>query len=215
MYNLYLKIHNITGMKYLGYTKRKDYDVYKGSGLYWKRHLKIHGYDVTTKLLGSYSSLEELKENGIKFSKKWNIIENKEFANLKSEEGVSGVYSKESRLKMSESAKKRGAPVGAWTSQQVSEMNKRTWKDPSIRNKRAKSISKALTGKKYGPRSQEFKDHMSKLLSGRSYGKGIKHNLKEKTCPHCSKIGKGPNMSRYHFDNCKVKIIPSEKYKNG
>jgi len=25
------------------------------------------------------------------------------------------------------------------------------------------------------------------------------------TCPHCSKIGSGGNMKRYHFDNCKFK----------
>jgi hypothetical protein len=33
--------------------------------------------------------------------------------------------------------------------------------------------------------------------------KGKKHNLKTKTCPHCSLTGAGPNMTRYHFDNCK------------
>ena len=27
----------------------------------------------------------------------------------------------------------------------------------------------------------------------------------EKVCPHCNKIGRGPNMTRYHFDNCKFK----------
>ena len=27
----------------------------------------------------------------------------------------------------------------------------------------------------------------------------------EKTCPHCNKTGKGPNMTRYHFENCKKK----------
>lgn len=26
-------------------------------------------------------------------------------------------------------------------------------------------------------------------------------------CPHCAKEGKGPQMKRYHFDNCKNKII--------
>lgn len=35
--------------------------------------------------------------------------------------------------------------------------------------------------------------------------KGKKHTLKEIQCPKCSKIGRGPNMSRYHFNNCKVK----------
>lgn len=29
----------------------------------------------------------------------------------------------------------------------------------------------------------------------------------EMVCPHCSKIGKGPNMKRYHFDNCKQKPV--------
>jgi hypothetical protein len=33
--------------------------------------------------------------------------------------------------------------------------------------------------------------------------RGKKKNLIIVTCPHCNKSGKGPNMSRYHFDNCK------------
>lgn len=32
---------------------------------------------------------------------------------------------------------------------------------------------------------------------------------KEKTCPHCNLVGKGPNMARYHFNNCK------KRYDNG
>ena len=27
----------------------------------------------------------------------------------------------------------------------------------------------------------------------------------ESTCPHCGKVGKGPSMKRWHFDNCKSK----------
>ena len=38
-------------------------------------------------------------------------------------------------------------------------------------------------------------------------GKNWKHSKKreytEVTCPYCGKIGKGPNMNRYHFANCK------------
>ena len=34
---------------------------------------------------------------------------------------------------------------------------------------------------------------------------GIKHNLKSVECPHCKKVGAGPNMTRYHFDKCKFK----------
>lgn len=33
---------------------------------------------------------------------------------------------------------------------------------------------------------------------------GIPHKLLQVTCPHCNLIGKGPNMTRYHFDKCKI-----------
>ena len=31
----------------------------------------------------------------------------------------------------------------------------------------------------------------------------LKALTKEYTCPHCNKVGKGSNMKRYHFNNCK------------
>jgi hypothetical protein len=34
--------------------------------------------------------------------------------------------------------------------------------------------------------------------------KGPNHiNKRVRTCPHCGLTGKGPNMSRYHFDKCR------------
>jgi len=39
MVYLYVKIHNVTKLKYFGKTTKNPYN-YKGSGLYWKRHLK-------------------------------------------------------------------------------------------------------------------------------------------------------------------------------
>jgi len=203
MYKLYLKEHNKTGLKYLGYTKKEDAHKYTGSGVHWKRHIAKHGYDVTTTVLFETECKNELKEKGIQLSQKYGVIDNPEFANLKTEEGVSGEYGQIARKKMSESAKKRGAPVGAFTSEKVAELNRKTWQDPEIRKKRSEGISKALKGKKRAPRSEEFKRLMSEKLKGRSYGKGLKHNLKAVTCPHCNKEGKGPNMTRYHFDNCK------------
>jgi hypothetical protein len=40
------------------------------------------------------------------------------------------------------------------------------------------------------------------VVGGRT---GVKKVQIERECPHCGKQGKGPNMSRYHFDNCKHK----------
>lgn len=204
MYTLYLKEHKITGLKYLGYTKKEDVNSYTGSGVYWVKHIKKHGYFVDTTILGKYSNDEDLKFFGKHYSDLWNVKDSIEFANLKTEEGVSGNYSLETRNKMSISARKRGTPKTAWNSEDVSKLNIITWKDPIIRQKRIDGIKKSLTGVKRKPRSNEFKQHMKNILTGRSYGYGIKHTLLEVVCPHCSKVGAGPNMTRYHFTNCKV-----------
>lgn len=44
---------------------------------------------------------------------------------------------------------------------------------------------------------------LKKKLSASQLGK--KHSLKQAVCPHCGKLGSGPNMTRYHFSNCKAK----------
>jgi len=51
------------------------------------------------------------------------------------------------------------------------------------------------------PETEEHKKHVSESLIGKS------HNLREVICPHCNLKGKGGNMTRYHFDNCKFKKI--------
>lgn len=82
---LYIKTHNITGLKYFGKTTNKDPYKYKGSGTYWKRHLEKHGCDVNTEILGYYINEKECKSNSLKFSKENNIVDSKEWANLKVE----------------------------------------------------------------------------------------------------------------------------------
>lgn len=54
----------------------------------------------------------------------------------------------------------------------------------------------------------------SRLKQGESR-KGItfKRNNPELVCPKCGKEGKGPNMGRYHFDNCGVKRTGEIKHK--
>ena len=89
-YYLYLKIHQITKLKYLGFTKSTDPLKYRGSGLYWLRHLKTHGNFVDTQILLEYYSLEEIKEQGLYYSTLWNVTDSEEFANLKPETGQGG-----------------------------------------------------------------------------------------------------------------------------
>lgn len=93
IYYLYVKTHNKTGLKYLGYTGKKDPYKYKGSGDYWTKHINKHGYDVTTEILKECSTKQEIKEWGLYYSSLWNVVEsrdksgNKMWANLKPENG--------------------------------------------------------------------------------------------------------------------------------
>jgi group I intron endonuclease len=89
MLYLYLKTHNKTGLKYLGKTTQDPFK-YKGSGKYWKRHIKKHGKDISTNILLATESKQELIETGIYFSRLWNVVKSPEFANLKEENGDGG-----------------------------------------------------------------------------------------------------------------------------
>lgn len=83
MYRLLLKMHNSTGMKYLCVTRKDDYEKYRGSGVYWLKHLKKHGYNFSTIVL---HESEERDRNFIDLclstSKQLNIVESNEYANL-------------------------------------------------------------------------------------------------------------------------------------
>jgi len=84
---LYIKKHNVTGLKYFGKTVR-DSLKYKGSGQYWLTHLKQHGNDVTTEWCKLFHNEKELVEYAINFSNTHNIVESKDWANLIVENGI-------------------------------------------------------------------------------------------------------------------------------
>ena len=86
---LYIKQHNETGLKYFGKTTRNPF-TYEGSGLYWKKHLKKHGNDVTTTWVQAFDNIEKLNEYAIRFSEENDIVEAKDWANLKIENGLDG-----------------------------------------------------------------------------------------------------------------------------
>jgi hypothetical protein len=218
MFYLYLKVHNITGLKYLGYTSRDPFK-YNGSGKYWLRHIKKHGYDISTTILGQYDNMTDVTKNGLYYSNKWDVVESSDFANLKEEAGFGGSYGKATRRKMSENynyeADRWSSERRKRQSEMTIERNKKLWSDPEYKEKTGKKISDAVSGVKRKPRSEEFKNHMSKVLTGRSYGKGIKHQLKLVECPHCGKEGRGPNMTRYHFHNCKTLLKNNDSQMKG
>lgn len=91
-HKLMIKTHNITGLKYLCYTRSegKEYDNYKGSGKKWKYHLKKYGDNITTQLILETSDFEFFKKEAIRLSIEYDIVNSDQWANLKIEEGDGG-----------------------------------------------------------------------------------------------------------------------------
>ncbi len=183
---LYIKQHNITGLKYFGKTIRDPF-TYIGSGVYWTRHVKKHGNNVTTTWAKKFETKESLVEFAKEFSKTNNIIESNEWANLKEEDGLMGGSQPESiRKKMSESHK--GKKYSDEQRKRMSIAQKKV-----VRHKASEETKIKMSNSMRGVlRSEETKKKMSEA------------NLKRPilTCPHCGKSSR-VNMQRYHFNNCK------------
>ena len=92
---LYVKTHNVTGLKYLGTTENNPFK-YHGSGKHWKRHYKKHGKDISTQILLVTECEEELIKTGLFFSRLWNVVGSNEWANLTEETGQ-GIGSDQSK----------------------------------------------------------------------------------------------------------------------
>ena len=106
---LYIKEHNQTGLKYFGRTVR-DPIKYKGSGVYWNRHLDKHGNDVSTIWYQAFTDEKEFREYAEKFSAENNIVEDMSWANLVDETGFMGGFNgltEEGRKRISETSKVR------------------------------------------------------------------------------------------------------------
>lgn len=183
MIYLYLKTHNVTGLKYLGKTIKNPYE-YKGSGVYWKNHLKKYGNDVTTQILFQSENFDDIVNEGIRLSIDYNIIDSSEFANLMIECGTGGVNNGSFKKGCLCINKGKKIPV-------LSEIKKKYWEEWKLKNPNYKD-----KWKKYIPKGKENwlrADNTTPL------------NMTLLECPHCKKISNVGNAKRWHFDKCKYK----------
>ncbi len=87
---LMIKVHNVTGLKYL--CKKTTDDVrkcyrYLGSGKFWQRHLIKHGKDITTTIIESSQNLEKFAQRALYWSKFYDVVNSLDWANLIEETG--------------------------------------------------------------------------------------------------------------------------------
>ena len=183
---LYIKQHSVTKKKYYGKTTQDPYK-YNGSGTYWLKHIKKHGKEhIVTLWVSEPYTDTSIIDVALKFSSDNDIVNSKEWANQKPENGLDGGSEKGRKHKPHKPRK------------------------PHSEETKAKQ-SAAMTGKKRKPHSEETKAKMRKPKSEEHKAKqsanqkGIPKPQKQITCPHCCKTGGQNAIKRYHFENCKKK----------
>ena len=197
-YNLYLKTHRITGLKYLGYTKRDPME-YKGSGVQWKQHLDEHGDDVETVVLLTTENIDDIKNTGLYLSNLWSIVDTDWFANLIPETGGSGLAWIKGKKRPPRTEAHRRA---------ISEALKKSDKHPTRGKKHSaehrRKISEATKGRtspmKGRTMSDETKKKMSEAAMGRQNSLGSKRERVK--CPKCGEVGPVNVWARWHGENC-------------
>lgn len=160
MIYLYKKTHNKTGLKYLGKTSQDPYK-YKGSGLYWKRHLKEHGNDVSTEILFQTEDKEEFKKVALDYSNKFNIVESEDWANFREETGHGG-FSKEAQLKGFKNGHMKRSKAGGKAAKEMGLI----WDSASAKVAGSKG-GKANKGK---PKSEEHKEKLRETWRKKKLG---------------------------------------------
>jgi len=189
IYRLYVKTHNRTGLKYLGFTKATDPHKYCGSGTYWIRHLKVHGYDYSTEILNECTDKKEVKHWGEYYSLLWNVVESDGWANLKPESGDGGfgIMSDDTKKKISKSL------TGKIVSEETS-----------------KKISAAKTGK----HRESFSDEWKEKIGASSRGKSQPSHGHWWTNGEISLVSFIAPDSTFYRGRAKIKYCFPEGYKN-
>lgn len=200
---LMIKRHVETGLLYFCKTATRDPLKYNGSGVYWKSHLRVHGKKVETIWYELFENEGDLVEFALFFSDVNNIVTatgkngKKIWANEVPENGLQGGQNKgmPSPLKGSKQPHVTLALKGKKRPEHSNAMKGRK-QTPE----HSAAIGNALRGKQ---RSKEHCDNISKAKKGK---KTIKNReFANRCCIVCGTVGKGPNMTRYHFENCKHK----------
>ena len=199
---LYKKTHRITGLQYLGKTTSIDPHSYSGSGKYWKSHLKKHGFDYDTEILRECTTSDEVKQWGEYYSTLWNVVEDKEWANLKPESGDGGDPGPIGREKIAKAhiGRKHSPEENSHKSQRQTGVKRSTeYLAKKIGLKYKTPKARTAPNKNKGKPATEAQVKANAINAAARVG--VKQSIVE--CPHCGKQGGSQTMPRWHFNNCK------------
>lgn len=196
---LYIKQHSVTKKLYFGKTI-KDPLNYFGSGTHWMRHIKKHGKEfVETLWYCLFLDENEISNFAINLSKSYDIVGSTDWANLVEENGINS-----------------GGVIGSTRTEEVKKILSDLAKNRTHSIETREKMKKSHVGMKDKFHSEETKAKMSDSQSKRKHSIETLIKLSEShmgyiqkivCCPHCSKEGGISNMKRWHFDNCKLKLL--------
>lgn len=167
---LYIKQHKQTGLLYLGKTVC-DPVKYKGSGTYWKRHIKEHGTNIDTLWYCVFLDQESLTNFASMLSSLYDVVyslnENKRkiWANEKPEDGLDGGNMKgiNKGIKRSDETKARLSKVNTGKKQSEETKLKRSL---ALKGRTFSEESLLKMRKPKPPRSAEHSANQSKARKG-------------------------------------------------
>lgn len=192
-YYLYVKIHPKTGLKYLGRTCQKP-NTYSGSGKHWERHLKKHGKEHTTIVIGIYPNLETLSKAGLYYSKLWDVVKSKKWANLCEEDGNNETkgWSHLTFEMRSANGKKGGAKGGAIMGPKSRDLKiglHGLTKEQRIRNASIGGKAHAAKRKADPERDLKYREERRQWMLENNPTRGTKHSDKTKAKMKAGNVG--------------------------
>jgi hypothetical protein len=145
---LLVQTHNVTGLKYFCKTIHLEKaHWYKGSGTVWKRHLKKHGNDVSTGIMGVYYDRQRCVEAALEFSRTHNIVASKEWANLVEENAETGAQGGDKHPMFGRPHPQKGTTTSKLKGRYVGALNPMYGKPSPMRGKHNVGASLAHKGR--------------------------------------------------------------------
>lgn len=211
---VYKFTHKETGKWYIGSRRgHPENDEYTGSGLIWQHAKEKYGMESFNREILYIG--EDFRKHETMILEKLDAAHDPMSYNMKNFAFGGPFYGKDNGMfgkhHTIESAKRCGNAFRGKKRPNHSEKMKGCNNPMFGKNDHSYGISKygkSCLGKTYEEihgieKAKALKEKLS--LSG----KGKIHIFKSVQCPHCNLEGKGPNMTRYHFDNCKRKYDKS------
>jgi hypothetical protein len=208
---LYIKQCSHCRLKYFGKTSRKEIEKYIGSGKRWKNHLKKYNANSMHLWNSDWYYDTSISRFALKFSKMNKIVESKNWANLKVEDGLEGgwdniVWDNERRMNKSLQRKNMNTLVDKDGNTFFGYMTEIDYINvfPTRYNK---VYVRDINGNEFTVEKNDKRFQTGEIFGLNKGKKGLADHLNKRNeiCIYCGFVSTKGNIVRWHNENCKEK----------